>query len=228
MKRSEINRIMRNAVDFMESFSWKLPEWAFWGIREWSENRENCEEIFNHNLGWDITDFGSGDYFSRGLFLFTLRNGIYGKPGRTYAEKIMIVNENQETPFHFHWNKMEDIINRGGGNLVFQLYKSDPDEGFSDESFDIYRDDRKIRIKAGEAVTIRPGQSLCLEPYVYHRFFGEEGYGPVLTGEVSQVNDDAGDNRFFEPVGRFPVLLEDEDPLHYLVSDYPMLRKKLI
>ena len=34
--------------------------------------------------------------------------------------------EEQVTPFHFHWNKMEDIINRGGGNLLIQLYNSTP------------------------------------------------------------------------------------------------------
>ena len=45
-----------------------------------------------------------------------------------YAEKIMIVEENQETPLHFHWSKMEDIINRGGGNLVLELYNSTANE----------------------------------------------------------------------------------------------------
>ena len=46
----------------------------------------------------------------------------------------MIVEENQETPMHFHWSKMEDIINRGGGNLVIELFRSDRNEGFSNES----------------------------------------------------------------------------------------------
>ncbi|MDD3366556.1 MAG: D-lyxose/D-mannose family sugar isomerase, partial [Sphaerochaetaceae bacterium] len=34
------------------------------------------------------------------------------------------------------------------------------------------------------------------------------------------VNDDNTDNRFFEDVGRFPAIEEDEAPLHLLVSDY--------
>jgi D-lyxose ketol-isomerase len=34
------------------------------------------------------------------------------------------------------------------------------------------------------------------------------------------VNDDNSDNRFFEPVGRFPVIEEDEPPLYLLVQDY--------
>jgi D-lyxose ketol-isomerase len=56
---------------------------------------------------------------------------------------------------------------------------------------------------------------------VYHRFYGESGKGRVLVGEVSAVNDDRTDNRFYEPVGRFPEIEEDEKPLHLLVTDYP-------
>ena len=43
----------------------------------------------------------------------------------------MIVEEMQETPMHFHWGKMEDIINRGGGNLVIEIFGSNADESFS-------------------------------------------------------------------------------------------------
>jgi D-lyxose ketol-isomerase len=67
---------------------------------------------------------------------------------------------------------------------------------------------------------LKPGQSVCLKPYVYHRFYGQPGHGKVLIGEVSTVNDDANDNRFYNPVGRFPEILEDEAPRHLLVSEY--------
>ena len=43
---------------------------------------------------------------------------------------------------------------------------------------------------------------------------------PVLVGEVSMVNDDNLDNRFYEPIGRFPEIEEDEPPLYLLVGDY--------
>jgi D-lyxose ketol-isomerase len=55
---------------------------------------------------------------------------------------------------------------------------------------------------------------------MYHRFYGEAGKGKVLVGEVSMVNDDNSDNCFYETIGRFPVIEEDEQPLHLLVSDY--------
>ena len=40
----------------------------------------------------------------------------------------MMIREGQISPNHFHWNKIEDIINRGGGNVVFKLWNATPDE----------------------------------------------------------------------------------------------------
>jgi D-lyxose ketol-isomerase len=42
----------------------------------------------------------------------------------------------------------------------------------------------------------------------------------VLVGEVSMVNDDAKDNRFYDPVGRFPDIEEDIQPKYLLCTDY--------
>src|SRR5690554_5550266 len=109
----------------------KLPPWAYWTPEEWKGKGDTCTEIIDNMMGWDLTDFGSGDFQKRGLILFTLRNGNLLKDKKPYAEKAMIVEEKQETPMHFHRNKMEDIINRGGGNLVVELYKSDAKNGFS-------------------------------------------------------------------------------------------------
>jgi D-lyxose ketol-isomerase len=67
-------------------------------------------------------------------------------------------------------------------------------------------------------VTLSPGESITLPPYCYHAFWGAESH--VLVGEVSTVNDDSADNRFYEPVGRFPAIEEDEAPLYLLVNDY--------
>ncbi len=169
-------------------------------------------------LGWDVTDFGSDDYNSRGLFLFTIRNGRIGKDDKTYAEKIMISKVNQETPMHFHWYKMEDIINRCGEQLVLELYNSTSDEGFSDKAFFVKRDGVSKQIQPGGKVVLEPGESICLEKGIYHRFWGEKSM--VLVGEVNMVNNNSADNRFYEKMGRFPEIEEDCQPLHLLASDY--------
>jgi len=67
---------------------------------------------------------------------------------------------------------------------------------------------------------LTPGQSICLEPGIFHQFYGQEGYGKVLVGEVSTTNDDTIDNVFVNDNPRFPEIEEDEEPVHFLVSDY--------
>ncbi len=220
MKRSEINQIMKDAKAFMAEKQFILPPWAYWRLEDWKKNKQDAEEIINNMLGWDITDFGSGDFYSRGLFLFTLRNGKFNMDRKSYAEKIMIVEENQETPMHYHWSKMEDIINRGGGNLVLELYNSTSDNKFDSTRVNFKTDGMKRSVPAGGKAVLTPGESICLEQGMYHRFYGEPGKGKVLVGEVSMVNDDTSDNCFYEPIGRFPIIEEDELPLHLLVSDY--------
>lgn len=221
MKRSEINQIIVEAKAFLGDHQFYLPPWAYWSLSDWKKNRETVSEVINNMLGWDITDFGSGNFYRRGLFLFTLRNGKFNVDNKPYAEKIMIVEENQETPMHFHWTKMEDIINRGGGNLVIELYNATPDD-LPDETTPVRlkTDGVERIIEPGGQVILQPGESICLEQRVYHRFYGEPGKGKVLVGEVSAVNDDTTDNRFYETVGRFPEIEEDEKPIHLLVSDY--------
>ncbi|MFR1280879.1 MAG: D-lyxose/D-mannose family sugar isomerase [Parabacteroides distasonis] len=53
--------------------------------------------------------------------------GIFIVTKKSYCEKIMMVREGQVTPVHFHWKKMEDIINRGACYIVYALMESDGD-----------------------------------------------------------------------------------------------------
>ncbi len=220
MKRSKINQILADASAFLAEKQFILPPWAYWGIDDWNRNLTNTSEVRTNMLGWDITDFGSGDFYRRGLFLFTLRNGKYKVDKKNYAEKIMIVEEDQETPLHFHRAKMEDIINRGGGNLVIELYNS-TNEGKLTATDVFVKTDGVLRVvPAGGKLLLAPGESVCLEQGVYHRFYGEKGKGRILVGEVSMVNDDHNDNFFYEETGRFSTIEEDEPPVYLLASDY--------
>jgi D-lyxose ketol-isomerase len=222
MKRSEINAILRDADAFLRRQNFHLPPFAYWQPDDWMQKGPEAREIFEKRLGWDITDFGQGDYEKLGLFLFTIRNGDlaalqFGK-GKLYAEKLLIVGVDQITPFHFHWLKTEDIIVRSGGKLVVQLYNATIEETFADTPVTISTDGVVRTVPAGGTVTLGPGESITLPPYCYHAFWGAESR--VLVGEVSTVNDDSADNRFYEPVGRFPAIEEDEAPLYLLVNDY--------
>jgi D-lyxose ketol-isomerase len=226
MKRSEINALMKETVAFIRSHQFHLPPFAFWSPEEWKKKGHEADEIRDCMLGWDITDFGLGDFHKFGLILFTIRNGRmndkrYPKP---YAEKLLIVEEQQITLMHFHWNKAEDIINRGGGNLMIQLYNSTPTDKFAKSDVTVSIDGTRRTVKAGGIVTLTPGESICLPSRLYHKFWGQKGKGKILVGEVSKVNDDNTDNRFYEKVGRFPRIDEDVKPLYLLFSEYPKAR----
>ena len=207
--------------EFLAGHRFMLPVWAYWSPEKWKGTYEKCFEIVDNKLGWDITDFGSNNFNRIGLALFTIRNGNWNKKDKQYCEKIMVAGEEQVTPMHFHWNKTEDIINRGGGNLVMELYNATPDDQLSDEKVRVSIDGVVTEVNAGDPLILEPGESICLRSGLYHRFYGQKGKGRVLIGEVSLVNDDADDNRFYETVGRFPEITEDVKPVHLLVNDYP-------
>jgi hypothetical protein len=223
MKRSELNAVLREAVVFLEARSFNLPPFAFWSPADWRSRGREYDEIREEMLGWDVTDFGSGRFSGIGLLMFTLRNGAHPRmpSPKSYAEKILITQEGQVTPFHFHWNKMEDIINRGGGNLLVKVHASGPDGCLADSDVPVSMDGRNHSVKAGTVLRVCPGESITLIPGQYHTFWAEKGTGTVLLGEVSKVNDDRTDNRFLDKVGRFPQIEEDEPPLYLLCNEYP-------
>lgn len=223
MKRSEINKVIKESEEFIKGLGFLLPPFANWTPEDWSKKGQECDEIRDNMLGWDITDFGMGDFEKVGLTLVTIRNGNqnntkYDKP---YAEKILVTREGQVTPMHFHWYKMEDIINRGGGILMMQLYNSTENEEMADTDVKVVSDGVALTLKAGSILELKPGESVTLTKGLYHAFWAKEGHGTVLVGEVSQCNDDNADNRFYEASGRFPKIEEDEAPYRLLCNEYP-------
>ncbi|UCH75717.1 MAG: D-lyxose/D-mannose family sugar isomerase [Rhodospirillales bacterium] len=223
MKRSEVNDIIREADQFMRSFGFLLPPFAYYSVDDMQRRRTEIDAIVEARLGWDITDYGVGDFDKTGLFLFTLRNGsledLKHGMGMCYAEKIMISRKDQLCPMHRHMVKTEDIINRGGARLAIKMYGSGPDGGRDpDARVTVLSDGIARTVAGGDVLLLEPGESVTLRPGDWHAFWGEGG--DTLVGEVSTVNDDRTDNVFSEPIGRFSEIEEDEDPLHLLVSDY--------
>ena len=222
MKRSEINAVIKRFEKLLEEHRFELPPFCKWTPEEWQTKGHEYDEIRDNMLGWDVTDYGMGDFGHLGLALITIRNGNVHNPKytKTYAEKIIMCDSGQVSPMHFHWHKMEDIINRGGNDIHFTLYNATEDEQLADTPVKIFSDGRCYTVPAGETVVLKPGQSLSLYPYYYHEFVIPEG-GPVLIGEVSMCNDDNTDNRFLNPLGRVPTIEEDEPPYRLLCNEYP-------
>jgi D-lyxose ketol-isomerase len=224
MERTQINEILEESDRFIRSFGYVLPPFAYWSPEEMrSRAAADAAQIRANRLGWDITDYGQGRFDELGLFLFTVRNGsaedLARGRGMLYAEKIMISRQDQLSPMHRHNIKAEDIINRGGGKLVLELFASAQDGSVDpDAKVSVLTDGVVRTFEAGGRLGLDPGESVTLMPGVWHAFWGEGS--DVLIGEVSTVNDDLTDNVFREPIGRFSNIIEDTAPRHLLVSDY--------
>ncbi len=202
MKRSQINALIKETISWLEERKIYLPPFAYWTPEDWAEKGHEYE----------------------GLLLFTIRNGNLTKPeyGKPYAEKMLVSQVDQISPNHFHWNKMEDIINRGGGTLMLQLWNSTPEGGLADTDVAVRIDGRACAVPAGGEVYLKPGESITLVPGQYHLFTakGEK----VLAWEVSMVNDDNTDNHFYEEQARFTSIEEDEPAEYLLCNEYPEAR----
>jgi D-lyxose ketol-isomerase len=224
MQRSIVNAIMRDAVDFFYAQGFHLPPFATWTPDDWRQKGAEAAEIVKNGLGWDVTDYGLGDFQQYGLLLFTMRNGSLddwrqGK-SKSYCEKLMIAEVGQEHQMHFHWKKVEDIINRAGGRLAIRLYNAGPQDELANTDVIVSVDGVRRILPAGEVLWLCPGESVTLTPRLYHKFWAEDER--VMMGEVSTINDDSNDNHFYQPFGsgRFSEIEEDEPPLYLLSSDY--------
>lgn len=237
MRRSEVNERINYVIKAAEKMKFPLPQFAYYTIEQWKNLKENEMEIVENMLGWDVTDFGSGEFEKYGVTIFTFRNGNFHdkeKYPKPYAEKLLFVKEGQVLPYHYHWSKMEDIINRGGGDLEVTLYNSTKkDYGdrqgavlerlgeFADTDVTVVMDGKKMTMPAGGKVICKPGSSITLMPGVYHSWKGISGTGDIVLFEVSMTNDDFVDNRFYKPEERIPDIEEDVEAEYLVFSDYP-------
>lgn len=224
MKRSEINKALRDMRDMIEEYKISLPPFCHWSKEDWNDKGSEYDEIRDNMLGWDITDFGFDDFDNVGFSLVTIRNGNIKNPKyeKPYAEKLLMLKEGQYSEMHYHLAKMEDIINRGGGNILIRVYNANPDDSFADTDVTILSDGRCYTVPAGTQVRLTPGESITVTKGLYHDFSVEKGSGDVLLGEVSMCNDDTTDNYFYnKKIGRFPEIVEDEEPLYLLCNEYP-------
>jgi D-lyxose ketol-isomerase len=217
MRRSFIDSRIDAMLALCDRHAFKLPPFALWDEARHRAEPTSAQRIRADGLGWNVVEFKPGAFRQRGLALFTLRMGDWRRlatgGGRLYAEKAMMAEDGQVTPHHFHIVKTEDILNRGGARFVVELFKVDAKGSRLDERFQALKDSQMLDLAPGARVSLEPGESLTLEPFIAHSFWAEGG--AVLAGEISLANDDATDNYFLPPLDSFAAIEEDA-PLRYV------------
>ena len=225
MKRSEINAAVKWADELLKKNNIRLPLYAYWDMETWKAHKSELDTVKKVMLGWDITDFGTGDFSTVGAVLYTVRNGDMNDAnvGVPYCEKYIVMKEGQRLPKHYHVFKTEDIINRANGVLAVYLWNTNEAGEQLDTDVHVFMDGIERVFKAGEEILVYPGNSISLKPHIAHIFGPKPGMGDLVVGEVSKVNDDNTDNYFLEPTARFADIEEDEPALHPLCNEYHIL-----
>jgi D-lyxose ketol-isomerase len=225
MRRSFIDRRIEAMLEFCDVCRFKLPPFALWGEAQYRAQTAAARRIGDAGLGWNVVEFKPGAYRELGLTIFTSRMGdwraLSSGGGRLYAEKTMLAEDGQRTPHHFHVVKTEDILNRGGARFIVELFKVDSRGIRLDERLQVLKDAEMLDLAAGARVSLEPGESLTLPPFVAHSFWAEGG--GVLAGEISLANDDATDNYFLPPVGSLAPIVEDAPMRYVTVRDHEKL-----
>jgi D-lyxose ketol-isomerase len=212
MKTSEINDYIDFALINIFKNNIPLPELATINPEkiDWK-----LDEINDCNIGWDVTDFGLGDFEKYGRIIFTLRNGNGSSECKSYCEKIICGIANQSAPPHYHKKKTEDIINKGGGTMCIKMWKSGENGEKTDESFTVSVDSIPVNIELNDFLVLSPGNSITINPGIIHQFWGTTDY--TVLGEISNVCDDENDNFFVnDDVKRFPEIEVDEKCRYFL------------
>ena len=106
--------------------------------------------------------------------------------------------------------------------MIIELYNSTDDKKLGNTDVVVSMDGVNKKFSAGVRAILKTGESITLPERLYHKFWAENGKGPLIAGEVSKVNDDKKDNCFLEKAGRFPFIEENCQPVHYLCTEYPM------
>lgn len=232
MRRSKIDELIYESATFLTRMGISLPPQAYWNLKTWHEHRDSAEEMRIRGIGWDLTDFGSGNFHEIGLLLYTFSNGIIDPKtevplDQPYAQKLLVAREGQITPTHHHWRKMEDIIVLAGGNLDIKLNNVSPnnDELDTDTEVRIMKNNAWEVYAPDTVLSLAPGERVRLEQHHYHKFWSRQG--TVAIEEVSTVNDDEADNCFLpeDKVARFPEVEEDQEPKYLLSIELPGAEK---
>jgi D-lyxose ketol-isomerase len=202
-----------------------LPPFALWSDEDYRADPAAARRIAERGLGWNVVEFQPGAFTREGLSAFTLRmgdwRGLQAGRGRLYAEKALLAEDSQRTPYHYHIVKTEDIVNRGGARFVVELCKVDRSGAKLKDRFKVVKDVTTLELGPGDQVRLEPGESLTLEPFVAHAFWAEGG--ATLAGEVSLANDDGTDNYFLPPLRPFAPIEEDKPRRFVTVRDHARL-----
>ena len=102
MKRSEINNAIEYVIEKLYDFKLPLPPFAYYTPDQWRNLETTEKELVDNMLGWDVTDFGTGDFMKVGLTVMV-----------TFIIKKSTLNHIVKSYFMYVMDKFFHIISTG-------------------------------------------------------------------------------------------------------------------
>ena len=212
MLRSEINALIRDAEGYFKAERFRLPPFAFWTPDDWAKPDGDISEIVDCGLGWDITDFGLGEYHTLRPPPLHDEKRPTREPEGGHREDLLREGDHPRPrpalPGPPPLDQGRGHHRAGGRHDGRRGAQRDAEDGSfkADTQVSLSLDGvrRKVRVLAPPSSST-PGESVTLEPGCYH--LGDRRLRPSgwdIHGEVSVVNGDVNHNRCGQPVGRFP------------------------
>src|SRR5436190_1521325 len=125
MQRSRINAAVEDAIKQARQHGVPLPRFAVEPNDVLAGKGEAFDEARACGLGWNVTDFGSGNFDKMGLVTLNLRCGNPAVPAyaaKVYSEKLLLLGPQQRVPMHHHAARIEDIICCVGESFHVAVY----------------------------------------------------------------------------------------------------------
>ena len=94
MKRLGINSIAQKADDYIHRRGFFLPPFAYGMPEVWEKKGPEVSEKVDNKLGWDITDFGKGNFIvfeTREMKYSMMELALVFSPGETWIDAGRLV-----------------------------------------------------------------------------------------------------------------------------------------
>ena len=166
MKRSEINRLIEDALKFFQEMHFKLPPLGYLDTGAMEQAGGIVRGSGNESVGMGPHGFWYREFQCGRVAAFHPSK----RESATRPEALCGKNHDRPggtgDPHAFSTGpKMEDIINRGGGNLMIQLYPSDREGGFAKKSFQVSLDGLKRELKPRRLGQVAAGREHHADPW---------------------------------------------------------------
>ena len=234
LQRSDINRLIEEAMEEFGRKGFILPAWAYWDLKKWDENRELAEDIRKEELGWRVSDFNSGRFEAYGGGFFTLSNAALDSDGsrkdidQMHSVKYIYRKGGQKAPLHFHWSKREEYLNYGDGITTIVLYNRASENEIDTKSpVEVKINHIWQAVAAGTPVEIPSASSIYIPRRTIHAYGTKKG--STVAVETASRNNDNKDNHWVENddgrIGTYSEPVENLLTYHSMGRVFPQLNE---